>query len=243
MLTSKDIAKMLDHALLKPEMDTETVRKGCEIAKKYDTASVCVRPCDLPVAAKVLAGSSVLLCTVIGFPHGSNATVVKVCEAQKAMDDGATELDMVLNIGRLVSGDLDYVEADIQAVVDVAHARDAIVKVIFENAYLNDRQKVEACHICERAGADFIKTSTGFAPTGATIEDLKLMRSACSGKMLVKAAGGVRTLDNVLACRSVGCTRCGASATREIMEEAYRREAAGTLREMDPADAVIGQGY
>jgi deoxyribose-phosphate aldolase len=244
MLTSKDIAKMIDHALLKPEMDAETVRRGCELAKKYDTASVCVRPCDLPVAAGVLAGTDVKLCTVIGFPHGSNATDVKVFEAIKAMDAGCVELDMVLNIGRLVSGQVDYVEKEIKAVVDAAHARGAIVKVIFENAYLTDSQKAEACHACERAGADFVKTSTGFASTGATMADLKLMRSACSGKVRLKAAGGVRSLDDVLKCRAVGCSRCGASATAAIMEEAYKREAEGRLKELENIDgAELGQGY
>ncbi len=243
MLTARDIAAMIDHSLLKPDMDRETVRQGCEIAKKYETASVCVKPCDLPVAAEVLAGTNVRLSTVIGFPHGSNRTDVKVFEAEKAMDDGAVELDMVLNIGRLLSGDLDLVEEDIRRVVTAAHKRGARVKVIFENAYLSDEQKTTACQICERVGADFVKTSTGYAPTGATIADLKLMRKTCDAKVAVKAAGGVRTLDAMLACRAVGCTRCGATATIAIMEEALRREAAGTLVEADPESAVLGQGY
>ena len=241
MITPKDIAKMLDHSLLKPEMDAETVRSGCEIAKKYHTASVCVKPCDLPIAAAVLAGTDVKLSTVIGFPHGSNRTDVKVFEAGKAMDDGAVELDMVLNIGRLISHQLDYVEQDIKAVVDAAHKRGAIVKVILENAYLSDEQKAEACRIAERAGADFVKTSTGYAPTGATIEDLKLMRATCSQKVRVKAAGGIRTLDSVLACRAAGCARCGATATVPIMEEAFKREAEGTLKES--AGSALGTGY
>ena len=241
MLTSKDIAKMLDHSLLQPQLDAEAVRRGCEIAKKYDTATVCVRPCDLPIAAEALAGTDVKLSTVIGFPHGSNRTDVKVFEAQRAMDDGAVELDMVLNIGRLISGELDYVERDIAAVVDAAHRRGAIVKVILENAYLTDEQKAEACRICERAGADFVKTSTGYAPTGATIGDLRLMRATCSEKVRVKAAGGVRTLGTVLACRAVGCTRCGATATVAIMEDALRLEAEGKLSEV-PAEE-LGQGY
>lgn len=231
MITSKDIAKMLDHSLLKPELDAESVRKGCETARKYGTATVCVKPCDLPIAAGALAGSDVKLCTVIGFPHGSSRTDVKVYEAGRAMDDGAVELDMVLNIGRLVSGQCACVEQDIRAVADAAHGRGAIVKVILENAYLTDAQKIEACRIAERAGADFVKTSTGYAPTGATIEDLKLMRAACSGKVRLKAAGGVRTLDAVLACRAAGCSRVGATATIAIMEEAYKREAAGALEE------------
>lgn len=230
MITPRDIAKMLDHSMLKPEMDTETVRKGLLVAKKYDTASVCVKPCDLKMAAGVLAGTDVHLSTVIGFPHGSNRTEVKVCEANLAMDDGATELDMVLNIGRLISGDDDYVLADIKAVVDAAHARGAVVKVILENAYLTDEQKIRACRICAEADADYTKTSTGFAPTGAVIEDLKLMRANTPDRMHIKAAGGVRTLDAVLACRTAGCTRCGATATEAIMQEAEKRFAEnGTL--------------
>ncbi len=243
MPTVKDIAKMLDHSLLKPEMSRQTVREGCEVARKYDTASVCVKPCDLSVAAEVLAGTDVKLSTVIGFPHGSNRTDVKVFEAERAMDDGAVELDMVLNIGRLISGDLDLVEADIRAVVDAAHARGVIVKVIFENAYLNEEQKKAACAICTRAGADFVKTSTGYAPTGATIEDLRLMRASCPAHVAVKAAGGVRTLDAVLACRAVGCTRCGATATQTIVEKAMAREAAGELTETVPALARFSTGY
>ena len=243
MPTVKDIAKMLDHSLLKPEMTRQTVREGCEVARKYDTASVCVKPCDLPVAAEVLAGTDVKLSTVIGFPHGSNRTDVKVFEAERAMDDGAVELDMVLNIGRLISGDLGLVEADVRAVVEAAHARGVIVKVIFENAYLNEEQKKTACAICTRAGADFVKTSTGYAPSGATIEDLRLMRAECPEHVAVKAAGGVRTLDAVLACRAVGCTRCGATATTAIVEEAMTREASGTLTDTVPALAKLGTGY
>jgi deoxyribose-phosphate aldolase len=241
MLTSKDIAKMIDHSLLKPELDAESVRKGCEIAKKYDTASVCMKPCDLPIGREVLAGTDVKLSTVIGFPHGSNRTDVKVFEAERAMGDGAVELDMVLNIGRLISGQRDYVEQDIAAVVAAAHRRGAIVKVILENAYLTDEQKAAGCRAAERAGADFVKTSTGYAPTGATIEDLKLMRSTCSDRVRIKAAGGVRTLDGVLACRAAGCSRVGATATVAIMEEAYKREAEGALAESGSGE--LAKGY
>lgn len=243
MITARAIAGMIDHSLLKPEMDKETVAAGCAVAKQYGTASVCVKPCDLPVAAQVLAGSSVKLSTVIGFPHGSNRTDVKVFEAERAMDDGAVELDMVLNIGRLISGDDDLVREDVRQVVEAAHRRGAIVKVIFENAFLTDDQKRRACLLCEQAGADFVKTSTGFAPSGATLADLKLMRATCSEKVAVKAAGGVRTLDAMLACRAVGCTRCGATATIAIMEEAYTREQAGTLKEIEPDKATLGKGY
>ena len=233
MLTAHDIAKMLDHSLLKPEMDTEAVRQGCAIARKYETATVCVKPCDLPVAREILAGSPVKLSTVIGFPHGANRTDSKVFEAERAMDDGAVELDMVINIGRLVAGDTAAVEQDIRAVVEAAHRRGAIVKVILENVYLNAEQKRTACRIAERAGADFVKTSTGVAPGGATLEDVALMRSAVSAKVQVKAAGGVRSLDAVLDYRAAGCTRCGATASAAIMDEAIRREKEGTLCERE----------
>lgn len=230
MVTPHDIAKMLDHSLLKPEMDEQVIRHGLEIAKKYDVASICVRPCDVALAREALAGTQVHVSTVVGFPHGSNRTEVKVLEAQLAMDDGATELDMVLNIGRLRSGANDEVRADIQAVVDAAHARGAIVKVILETAYLTDEQKARACHLAAEADADFVKTSTGFAPSGAKLEDLRLMRESVPAAVRIKAAGGVRTLDAVLACRQAGCARCGATATEAIMQEAERRFAEqGTL--------------
>lgn len=230
MLTPKGIAKMIDHSLLRPELDVEAVKKGLAVAKKYGTATVCVRPCDLGLAREALAGTDVGLCTVIGFPHGSNETAVKVFEAERAMDAGATELDMVLNIGRLLSGEEDYVRQDIQAVVEAAHARGAIVKVILENAYLSDEQKILACRLCAEAGAEFVKTSTGYAPSGATLEDVRRMRASVPDRMQVKAAGGVRTLDALLAFRAAGCARCGATATEAILQEAERRFAEkGTL--------------
>lgn len=231
MLKAKDIAKMIDHSLLRPEFTVEQVIEGCRLAKQYGTASVCVRPCDVELARKELEGSDVLVTTVIGFPHGSHTTEAKVFEAEKAIQDGAVELDMVLNIGRLLSREFDYVENDIKAVVDVAHKHNVLVKVILENCYLTDELKEEACRICERAGADFVKTSTGYGTGGATIEDLKLMRRTCSEKVKVKAAGGVRTLDDALAVRAVGAERFGATATKAIMEEAIKREADGTLAE------------
>ncbi|MBP8932894.1 MAG: deoxyribose-phosphate aldolase [Candidatus Atribacteria bacterium] len=236
-LTAKDIAKMIDHSLLRPQLTREEVIEGCKLAKEYDVASVCVKPCDVRVAVDVLKGSNVLVTTVIGFPHGSHRTDVKVFEAEKALDDGAVELDMVLNIGRLLSREFDYVEQDIRAIVDVAHRRGFIVKVILENYYLTDELKEIACKICEKVGADFVKTSTGFAPGGATIEDLKLMRKSVKPSIQVKAAGGVRTLDGALAVRAVGGVRFGATATKSIMEEAYKREADGTLvLPVDPKD-------
>jgi deoxyribose-phosphate aldolase len=229
MLKAKDIAKMIDHSLLKPEMTVQQVIDGCKAAKKYDTVTVCVKPCDVALAKKELEGSNVLTTTVIGFPHGSNKTGVKVFEAEQAIKDGAVELDMVLNIGGLLSGEFDYVEQDIKAVVDTAHKNNVIVKVILENCYLTNDLKEKACQLCESAGADFVKTSTGFGTGGATIEDLKLMKRICSDKVKVKAAGGIRTLDAALSVKSVGVVRFGATATKVIMDEAIERENEGTL--------------
>jgi deoxyribose-phosphate aldolase len=222
--TSRDIAKMIDHSLLRPELTEEDIKKGCETAKKYDVATVCCAPSALPLVVKLLKGSSVRPTTVIGFPHGYNKTETKVFEAELAIKDGAAELDMVLNIGKLKSRDFDYVKKDIKAVVDVAHKHKAIVKVILENFYLTDELKEIACKLCEQAGADFVKTSTGFAGGGATIEDLKLMRKTVSKKVQVKAAGGVRTLDAAIEVRRAGATRFGATATEAIMEECFKRK-------------------
>lgn len=232
MITSKDIAMMIDHSLLRPELTVNDVEAGCKIAKDYGTVSVCVKPADVALSAKVLKDSGVLVTTVIGFPHGSSATATKVFETEQAIKDGAVEVDMVLNYGRLLSGEYDYVEKDIKAVVDAAHSHGVIVKVIFENCCLTDELKVEACKICERAGADFVKTSTGFGSGGATIPDLKLMRANCPPEMRIKAAGGVRTLDSALEVRSVGVSRFGATATVAIMDEAVKREKEGTLTEL-----------
>jgi deoxyribose-phosphate aldolase len=240
MLTPKDISKMIDHSLLRPELTKEQVIDGCRIAREYDTATVCVKPCDVLLAKKELEGSDVLTTTVIGFPHGSNLTEVKVFEAENAIKNGAAELDMVLNYGRLLSGEYDYAEKDVKAVVDISHKQGVIVKVILENCYLTDDLKEKACIICEKAGADFVKTSTGFGTGGATIEDLKLMRRVCSEKVRVKAAGGVRTLDGALAVRNVGAVRFGATATKAIMDEAIKREKEGTLKEMESGNLTGG---
>jgi deoxyribose-phosphate aldolase len=215
---------MIDHSLLKPELTEDEIIKGCEIAKKYEVASVCCSPAALPLVVKQLKGSGVKPTTVIGFPHGYNKTETKVFEAKQAIKDGAVELDMVLNISKLKSSDFDYVKKDIKHVVDIAHKNNVLVKVILENFYLTDELKEAACRICEEAGADWVKTSTGFAGGGATIEDLKLMRKAVSKKVQVKAAGGVRDLDMALKVQEVGCTRFGATATAAIMEECHRRK-------------------
>jgi deoxyribose-phosphate aldolase len=220
--TYTQLAKMIDHSLLRPELTEAELIAGCELAKKYAVASVCVKPCHVRLAAQLLAGSGVAVGTVTGFPHGSSATPVKVTEARQAMQDGAVELDMVLNIGELRSGHADYVRSDIRAVVAAAEGR-AIVKVIFENAYLTDAEKILACKLAEAAGAHFVKTSTGFAPSGATLEDLRLMRANVGPQVQVKAAGGVRTLDAMLAVVEAGCTRVGATATAAILDEYARR--------------------
>ena len=225
-ITDHQLAKTIDHSLLRPELTEADVVAGCELAAKYDVASVCVKPCHVKLARQQLAGTDVAVGTVVGFPHGSNSTATKVAEAQQAIAEGTTELDMVLNIGELRSGHADYVRSDIQAVVDAANGK-AIVKVILENAYLTDEEKVLGCKLCEEAGADFVKTSTGFAPGGATIPDLKLMRATVGPQVQVKAAGGVRTLDALLEVIDVGVTRVGATATAVILDEFYQRKNLG----------------
>jgi len=222
--TCQDIAKMIDHSLLRPELSDEDVIKGLDIAKKYNVATVCCVPSSVALAKRHLEGSVVKTTTVVGFPNGYNKTETKVFEAQQAITDGAVELDMVINIGKLLSRDFDYVKNDIEAVVDVAHRHNVLVKVILENYYLTDELKEIACKLAEEAGADFVKTSTGFAAGGATIEDLQLMRKTVSDKVQVKAAGGVRTLDMALKVREVGATRFGATRTEGIMEECYKRK-------------------
>lgn len=239
-ITCAQLAKVIDHSLLKPELTEQEVIDGCKLAAQYNTATVCVKPCHVTLAADALKGTDVKVSTVIGFPHGSNLTTIKVAEAQAAMDEGAVELDMVLNIGQLRSGKADFVQADIEAVCDAAHARGVKVKVIFENAYLNEEQKILACKLCEAAGADWVKTSTGFAPSGATLEDLKLMRANVSEKVQVKAAGGIRALDAILAVIDAGCTRCGATATAAILDEFEKRQQEGTA---GAGDAKLGGGY
>jgi deoxyribose-phosphate aldolase len=219
------LAGTIDHSLLRPQLTLTEVAEGCALAAQYQVVSVCVRPADVALAAKELAGTEVAVTTVVSFPHGDSATATKVHEATRAMEDGAVELDMVMNIGLMLSGDHQGVQDDIAAVVDAA-AGNAIVKVILENAYLTDEQKVVACRLSEAAGADYVKTSTGFAPTGATIEDLKLMRATVGPKVKVKAAHGVRTLDALLAVIEAGADRCGATATATILDD-YRARVNG----------------
>ena len=231
-LTPQDIASMLDHSTLQPYLTEDDIRKGAQIALKYQTASMCARPCDVPLMAEMLKGSPVKVCTVIGFPHGDHQTAIKVAEARLALEQGCEELDMVINIGRLLHGDCDYVQDEIRQIVDLAHAENAIVKVIIETCYLTDDQKVLACRLSEEAGADFVKTSTGYGSKGCTIEDLKLMRASVSDHVRVKGSGGIRDLDTVLQARAAGASRCGVSATEKIMAEAEERYARGELKEI-----------
>jgi len=219
--TCQDIAQMIDHSLLRPELTEDDIRKGCDLAKKYKVATVCCSPSALALVKQLLEGSDVKATTVVGFPLGYNKTETKVFEAEQAIKDGAVELDMVINIGRLLGRDFDYVKNDIKAVVDAAHRQDVLVKVILENCYLTDELKQIACRLAEEAGADFVKTSTGFGTGGATLEDLQLMRKTVSEKVQVKAAGGVRDLEMAVKVREAGCARFGATRTESIMEECY----------------------
>lgn len=217
-ITFAQLAKTIDHSLLKPELTSADVRAGCELAKQYNVASVCVKPCHVALAAERLRGTTVAVGTVVGFPHGSSTTATKAFEARDAIANGAVELDMVINIGELRSGNAALVEQDIRAVCDAAKGH-ALVKVILENAHLTDAEKILACELAERAGADFVKTSTGYAPTGATLADVKLMRAHVSPRVQLKAAHGIRTLDALLDVIDAGCTRVGATATAVMLDE------------------------
>ena len=221
-VTAAEIAATIDHAILKPELTRDEVDEQLALVARYGVFSACVRPSDVSHAYEVLAGSGVAVCAVIGFPHGTTSTQAKVAEAVQALDDGALELDMVLNIGRLRSGLVDDVEADIRAVVQAAGEH--VVKVILETAYLSDDEIVAGCEAAERAGAAFVKTSTGFAGGGATVEHLTLMRATVGDAVQVKASGGVRGLDTLLEMRDLGVTRFGTSATATILDDAAARE-------------------
>ncbi len=221
--TYQQIAKMIDHSLLNPAMTDEQLEAGCQLAREYDVASVCIKPYYLKRCAQLLAGSTVVPGTVIGFPHGGHATAAKLSEAAQAVEDGGKELDIVVNIGKVLSGDWDYVRADLRRVFGCARAGGARVKVIFENCYLEEEHKVRLCEICGELRADWVKTSTGYGSGGATIEDLILMRNHSPSHVQVKAAGGIRTLDALLEARAVGVTRVGATRTVEMLEECKQR--------------------
>lgn len=221
--TYHDIARMLDHSLLQPNLTDAELEQGCRLAREYEVASVCIKPYAVRLAAEILAGSTVAVGTTIGFPHGGHATRIKVAEAEQAMDDGARELDMVVNIGKVLGKDWRYVAQDVQAVVEAAHRGQALVKVIFENSFLADEHKEQLCRICGEVGADFVKTSTGYGASGALDEDLRLMRRCSPPYVQIKAAGGVRNLDRLLAVRALGVTRVGATASKPILDECRAR--------------------
>ena len=225
--SAADIAGMIDHAILKPELTRADVDAQLDTAARYRVGSVCVRPSDVAYAHARLDGTGVAVGTVIGFPHGTTSTEAKRAESRTAIDDGAAELDMVLNIGRLRSGMIDDVEADIRAVVDVAGGR--VVKVILETVFLSDDEVVAGCRAAERAGASFVKTSTGFAGGGATEHHVALMRRTVGESVQVKASGGIRDLDTVLAFHAAGVTRFGTSGTATILDDAVARETGDTV--------------
>ena len=223
MFTYSELAKMIDHSLLNPSLRESDLESGIQLAKAYDVASVCIMPYYLKRCAQLLAGTTIQASTTIGFPHGGHTTRIKQLEAEQALADGGQELDMVVNISRVLSGDWDYVTRDIQAVIGAAHGAGAKVKVIFENCYLDDAQKIRLCEICSELRADWVKTSTGYGSGGATHADLKLMRQHAAQHVQVKAAGGVRDLEGLLAVKALGVTRCGASRTKDMLDECRAR--------------------
>lgn len=221
--TYEAIAKRIDHSLLGPTLTDIELEDGCRLAAKYKVASVCIKPYAVALAAEILEGSGVLVGTTIGFPHGGHATSVKVFESERAIADGATELDMVINIGHAIEGRWDRVQAELIAITRTAHDGGAILKVIFENCYLTDEQKIRLCQICGDVGADYVKTSTGYGTGGASHSDLILMRKAAPPHVKLKAAGGIRDLDAAIAVAKLGCDRIGASKTAEILDELTAR--------------------
>lgn len=234
MSKTRELAKMIDHSILHPTMTDEDLRRECEVAKKYDVASVCVKPYAVPMAVEQLKGTDVLVGCVIGFPAGNSAIEVKVFEAETACRAGAVEIDMVINIGKALQGDMEYIEKEVGAVTAACHRNGAIVKVIFETDYVTKESDiVKLCQICTKVGADYVKTSSGFgfvkggdgkfSYEGATIPNLKLMKASVGPKVKIKAAGGVRTLDQLLAVQEAGCARSGATATAAMMDEAISR--------------------
>lgn len=234
MTTIRELAKMIDHSILHPTMTDADLKRECDIARKYNVASVCVKPYAVKMARMHLRGSDVKTGSVVGFPHGNSTTEIKVLEARQACADGAVEVDMVINTGKVLSGDWEYVENEIKAVTEECHKDDAIIKVIFETDYITrEEDKIRLCEICTRTGADFVKTSTGYGFVkkpggdynykGATIEDVQLMRRYSGPQVQVKCAGGVRTLDDLLRMREAGATRSGATVTAAILDEAAKR--------------------
>ena len=234
LTTYEGLAKMIDHSLVRPELTETDIVEGCEVAKSYHVASVCVRPSDVDAAVRALGGSDVAVGSVVGFPHGANTTGTKLFEARDLLRRGAKEIDMVLNIGKLRSRAFQYVETELLQMAEACHQNGAILKVIFENAYLTDEHKIVACRICNRAGVDFAKTSTGFAPTGYTLADLKLMRKHLPEDIGINAASGVRTLETALEVYEAGCTRFGATQTAAILDAWNAR-----LKEMEKSQQPV----
>ena len=232
-ISLKTLAKMIDHSLLHPTMTDEAIASGCKLARKYDVATACVKPYAIKLAKSILDGSDVDVCAVIAFPHGNSTTTIKVQEAEEAVAAGASEIDMVVNIGKVLGRDWDYVSDEIEAINETVVHDGAILKVIFENDYLEDDHIIKLCEICSEHAVAFVKTSTGYgfvkqpngfySYAGATDHALSLMRAHAAPGVQVKAAGGVRTLDDLLRVRALGVTRIGATATREILEDAKRR--------------------
>lgn len=255
--TYPELAGMIDHALLHPTMTETEMRAGCELARQYAVASVCIKPYSVNLAVEALRGSGVAVGTVIGFPHGSNTTEIKRTETAQGCSDGATEIDAVINIGKALGGDWSYVENELREITEEAHEHGALIKVIFETDFLSDDAiKIRLCEICERVGADFVKTSTGFGfvrqanggfnTAGATAHDLALMRAHTSSKVQVKASGGIRNLDGLIVARELGATRCGTSATAQILDEFRRRispENSGKYVSLSPKDAHAKSNY
>lgn len=236
-LTYDTIARRIDHSLLAPTLTRSDLESGCRLAAEYGVVSVCIKPYAVPLARDLLSGSVVAVGTTIGFPHGGHTTEAKIFESRRAIDDGAVELDMVVNIGQVLGGEWGPVRDDIAAVTEAAHAGGAIVKVIFENCYLDDDQKARLCAICGEVGADYVKTSTGYGTGGATHADLILMRKAAPPHVKLKAAGGVRDLDGAIAVVELGCDRIGASRTAEILDALRAR-----LEGRDEAASTVSRG-
>lgn len=217
------VAKMIDHSLLNPTLTVTDLEAGCELAKRYDVASVCILPYYVRRCAEILGGSSVAVSTTIGFPHGGHSTATKVFEAQQALNYGALELDSVANISQVLSGNYEYVRKEIEQLATLAHDSGAKLKVIFENCYLNREQKIALCKLCTDANADWVKTSTGYGSAGFTFDDIALMLANVGPKVKVKAAGGVRDLDTLLKLKQMGVTRCGATRTASILDALKER--------------------
>jgi len=219
-----EVAKYIDHAVLKPNHTDDDVRKACEMAKRWNIASVCVKPCHVLLAKKLLEGSDVKVCTVISFPNGSTTTATKAFETIDAIMNGASEIDMVMNVGKLISGDEHYLLNDIKQVVNICHSENVICKVIIETSLLTDDLMVKACELVKQAGADYVKTSTGFNGGGATLEDIALMKNTVGDQVKIKASGGIKTYEQAVAFIEAGCSRLGTSSTEEILSGGVGKE-------------------